>query len=306
MSKIPMTRRSLIQNGIFVIGSAVVGSSLLSCSERGAAATPGAKLKTRYRTELAASASCAAISRNWGGSEINALLDSMGDDSLKRTCKTLGVRPDRVRDYTDLGVMRSAIRDDMAAMASKRNSSASVDYHRHILVPAAHKCGVDADTIANGGSYRLEQAVYRRTLEAQWNSLTEDQRVEFLRGTGWHMSERKIYGLAGIAGAGILAALTGVVSFTGFAFYMGMSSGLAALAGSLGLTLPFAAYMAASSAVALATGPIGWIVVGLLFLLGIWSMRDRGDHESERVKYVLHVHNYRVAAMTEGGLALPA
>ena len=66
--------------------------------------------------------------------------------------------------------------------------------------------------------------------------MTEDQRITFLKSTNWNLSDHHILELVTVSGAALLAALAVYVELAGFDFYIGMSTGLAALAASLDMT----------------------------------------------------------------------
>ena len=155
-------------------------------------------------------------------------------------------------------------------------------------------------------TYHVESAIYQHLLAKQWDPMTEDQRITFLRATNWSLSEHRIVGLVAVSGAALLGALALVVDLAGFEFYTGMSTGLYALAELLGVTLPFAAYLGASSAVALATGPIALIIVAMLASFGVYEWLKGEENINNRLRFVVHLHNLKVAAIRESDHSLHA
>lgn len=75
---------------------------------------------------------------------------------------------------------------------------------------------------------------------------------------------------SGFIGAGGVAAALVAGNMGGFGTYMLATTGLAAISGALGITLPFAAYAGLSTALGVALGPVGWVGLGLaaLFTMG--------------------------------------
>lgn len=70
---------------------------------------------------------------------------------------------------------------------------------------------------------------------------------------------------------GLIAATGGLVvaNLSGIGLYLAASSSLAAITGSIGLTLPFAAYTGMSSILASATGPVGWTALAVVAIVKI-------------------------------------
>lgn len=173
---------------------------------------------------------------------------------------------------------------------------------KQILLPTARNLELDEAIIADYDTLSLERAVYNRVFAQNWTYLNENERVHLLDQSGWGLTPSDTIDLAALSGAGFMAGLSAAVKLTGFAFYTGMSSGLHALATSMGgIVLPFAAYTGLSTAVSVATGPAGWILATLLAGSTIykWLVRDRQTSEAIMLHTVLHLHNYKVSAMQQ-------
>jgi len=266
---------------------------------------PVSEFDTRLHRELVDLSRPASVGGQWVALQFNEFIDAMGEDSLKRTCKTLGVSPASVEQYASNTLMKREVKKYILS-ASQFTSffggdSDGILYHEQILRPTARKMELDATKIDTYDTLSLERAVYNRVFERSWTSLNENERIGFLEQSGWNLERDKVVSLAALTGAGILTGLAAVVSLSGFSFYMGMSSGLFALAGSMGLVLPFTVYTGASAAIALATGPVGWVAAAILATAGVytWIASGKSTKEADLLKTVLHMHYYKIGAMQE-------
>lgn len=265
-------------------------------------------LTTRLHQELLTSSKPANVPGQWTELEFNNLIDSMGEDSLKRICKTLGIAPASVGNYASNPLMKKGIKST-TLMASRglnilKTDPDKVSYHEQVLRPTARMMDVDTTKIETYDTLSLERAVYNRVFEQSWTSLNENERVSFLQQSTWDIPQEKIVSLATLTGAGILAGLSPIVSLTGFSFYTCMSSGLYALASSMGIVVPFSGYIATSVAIKLATGPIGWVAAAILAGAGIyaWLKSNQASNEATMLKTVLHMHHYKISALQEANI----
>jgi hypothetical protein len=263
--------------------------------------------KKTYERELRECGAASSAGGQWGPEQINGMVDSMHVDFLKLACQTVKLPADKV-NYSSDYAMRHALLNDMNSWTGSwifADGPSNIYYHRDIVVPTARKVGIPVSR--NASTYHVESAVYRHLLKKQWDPMTEDQRVVFLRAAGWNLSERRVLALAAVSGAGLVALLGTWVGVAGFSFYIGMSSGLAALAGLLDITLPFAAYTAASTAVALATAPVALAIAAIVGVFGVYEWITAGGAEADanRLRLVVHLHNLRVAAMKQASIPLP-
>ena len=117
-----------------------------------------------------------------------------------------------------------------------------------------------------GGSVvAAERAVVEGVLESLRKSLSEAEWEQLLQEAMKAMPANAA-GKTVALGAGALTA----ANLAGFSLYLAATTGLAAIAGVVGIVLPFAVYTTLSSAIALVVGPAGWVTVGLagLYQLG--------------------------------------
>lgn len=149
---------------------------------------------------------------------------------------------------------------------------------------------------ANITTVDLERDIFQKYFEKNWDALTPQQRMDVVKrvnaegGLGLDAAS-----LATATGTAAFATFLVSVGATGFAFYTTMSSVIAAIAATLGVTLPFAAYLGASTAVGLASGPVGWAALGLLT---VGSVAVAGRANSERtLGAILAIHGARMEAI---------
>lgn len=314
-----MTRRQVLISGAKIATIVLPASLFVGCGKDDVISGPSVPpvdieqpvtgLETRLHSELIASSKSARVGGRWTEIELNELIDSMGEDSLKRMCKTINVPPSAIADYSSNALMKKGIKESIlkASRVFPGGNADEILYHQDILIPTAHNLGLDKTSLDSHDSFNLERAIYNKIFEQSWTSLNENDRINFLKASGWEIKQDKIISLAALSGAGIISGLSATVSFVGFPFYIGMSNGMSALAGSMGFTFPFTAYMGASSAIALVTSPIGLIAAAILAGAGIyaWVALDNDTDKEIMLKTVLHLHHYKVSAMQEANIALP-
>lgn len=299
-----LTRRQVLISGIALATTLAPTSSFAAQTSQA-----GSELDTRLRKELINSSRYASVGGQWTEFEFNDFIDSMGEDSLKRTCKVLNIEPSAVRNYSSNPIMKAEIRKTIANAAGGilGKDPDKIRYHEKVLIPIAQRLELDKANILKFDSLNLERAIYNKVFEQSWTSLTEDERIRYLTTTNWGIKRDKLIGLASLTGAAILADLYAAVNIIGFPFYIGMSKAIFALASSMSVTLPFSVYMSASTTLAVAASPIGWAAAAILAGTGIyaWITARKKTKEAEILKAVLHFHHYKVSAMKEAGLKLP-
>lgn len=314
-----LTRRQVLIAGL-KIATLVPTSLLFGCGTGSPPVQPTAStvslsptedpLATRLHQELIISSKPASVPGQWTELAFNNLIDSMGEDSLKRTCKTLDIAAASVGNYSSNPLMKKEIKNTILVSSRgfniTRTDPDKILYHEDVLRPTARMMGLDPTKIETYDTLSLERAIYNRVFEQSWTSLNENERIAFLQQSTWNIPQDKLISLAALTGAGILAGLAPLVSLTGFSFYTCMSSGLYALASSMGIVVPFSGYIAASVAIKLATGPIGWVAAAILAGAGVytWIKANQASNEATMLKTVLHMHHYKVSAMQEANIAL--
>jgi len=233
----------------------------------------------------------------------------MGEDSLKRMCKTCNVSPIAVEEYSSNALMKKEIKNTIlnASRMLPGGDPDNILYHEKILLPTAYNLGLDKASIGDYDTLDLERAIYNKLFEQSWTSLNENDRIHFFKESGWEIEQDKIISLAALSGAGIISGLSATVQLLGFPFYIGMSNGMSALASSMGFTFPFTAYTGASSAIALVTSPIGLIAAAILAAAGMytWISLDNDTDKEVMLRAVLYIHHYKISAMQEANIVLP-
>lgn len=262
-------------------------------------------VETRLQKELMNSSKAASAGGQWAAFEFNDLIDSMGEDSLKRMSKTLEIAPDKVELYTSTTLMKKEIKARVldASRFLPGGNSDEILYHEKVLLPTVRNLEIDLPSLETYDTLSLERIVYNRVFEQSWMTLNENERISFLEKSDWGFDQAQTVDLAAIS-AGILASLTVAVKLSGFSFYLGMSKGLYALGQAMNLTIPFAGYMGLSTAVSVATGPIGWIATAILAGTAIfdWLQQEKISEEKDLLRTVLHLHQFKVSAMQEASI----
>lgn len=315
-----LTRRQAFISGIKIAAAFAPTPFLFGCSGKSSVqpssptssvstdlSQPVAGLDTRLHQELITSSKSASSSSQWTELQFNDLIDSMGEDSLKRTCKTFALLPASVDNYVSNPIMKKEIKKTIANASSGflGGDADKITYHRQVVIPTARNMEVATTAIETYDTLNLERAVYNKVLEHNWTNLNENERINFLEQSKWNIEQKKMLSLAALSGAGFLSALSATVNLAGFSFYTGMSSGLYAIASGMGIVLPFTLYTGASSAIALATGPVGWIAAAVLAAAGVyaWMASNKDTKEATMLRTVLHMHHYKISAMQEANVS---
>lgn len=128
----------------------------------------------------------------------------------------------------------------------------------------------------------LEGKICQAVMRAVWERMTPQQRAAFdqevARAAEQFGSGREWMKAGGAVGA-LLAA-----EASGFGIYLLATSGLAAVAGLAGITLPFAAYTSLTTAMGVVLGPVGWVGTGLY---AIWKVT--GPNYPKLIRAVLYL-----------------
>ena len=132
----------------------------------------------------------------------------------------------------------------------------------------------------------LETMIVQKVVETTLNKMTEQQRKEFeaeIAKVAEKMGKKGDWLKAGGLTGAIVAAELG-----GFTTFILASSGLAAITGLVGLTLPFAVYTAMSTTLGVILGPVGWIGTGLF---AIWKIS--GTNYRKLIPAILYISMLR-------------
>ena len=161
----------------------------------------------------------------------------------------------------------------------------TIDYHKDVVQWLAKEKDIDKEQINALSTYQLERKITEKYFADIWDKLSPAQREQLLakieNDTGSSIANKA--GIAAMSGAVAIGALSATVAFTGFAFYTTMSSVLSAVAGIVGVTLPFAAYAGTSTTIGFLTGPPGWIIAGCLLAVGGAVVLFWPDSDEEEV-----------------------
>ncbi|WP_334189411.1 hypothetical protein [Noviherbaspirillum sp.] len=162
----------------------------------------------------------------------------------------------------------SILRTAFAAPKSYLEILQSVAKHLEINLP------VDENNDA-----AIEQRICQKVMTGVLAKMDDSQRAAFIAAID------KEYGRnSSFIGTGGVAATLAAGKLGGFSTYMLASSGLAAVSGAAGLTLPFAAYTGLSTALGTVLGPAGWISLGLFALL-----KSRGPSYDKLIAAILYI-----------------
>ncbi|MDO5291053.1 MAG: hypothetical protein Q4F13_15690 [Pseudomonadota bacterium] len=178
-----------------------------------------------------------------------------------------------------------------------------LDYHE-VVMWTARKLGVPEEELKDSlTTFELEKKLYRQVFVDHWDKLTEEQRRQKLDRLGESESGLDRAAIAAMSGSAAWAALSGAVAFTGFAFYTTMSTLMAAGAGLVGVTLPFAAFSGAASTIAAVTGPVGWAVTAVAFVGGV-ALAGRAKAKKSAA-LIMEVHALKVLALKAANKPIP-
>lgn len=131
---------------------------------------------------------------------------------------------------------------------------------KKVLLELAEKQGVTL-------TERQQHMIVNWDEEGVVSSEDKQQFLNDLAGRTGSISGAQIAGLATGSGGVALAALGISVTTSGFAFYTSMTTAMAVVASSVGVTLSFSTYTSTTTTVAVLGGPVGWCVAGGMLLV---------------------------------------
>ena len=173
-------------------------------------------------------------------------------------------------------------------------------YHEWVMwVAKKRDIDVDYDKLS---TFEFEKEILNALFVTGWNKLTEEQREEVIKKTGLDTKLTNEQKLAIIAGSGTVAltVLSTTVMVTGFAFYTGMSSMIAASFAVIGVTAPFAVYAGASTTVGVMSGPVGWACICIgAGATAIWAT---GANVNKTFQNLISLHSFKIMALNDAGL----
>lgn len=168
------------------------------------------------------------------------------------------------------------------------------DVKWHEIVNLACK-NVALSDCNNMSSYDAESAVLSKIFEKSWDGLTPAQRKQVIdKATLPGFSDKDKSSIIAMSGSSALALLRTSVAISGFSFYTGMSSMIAATANVIGVTVPFGVYTATSSLVGTLTGPVGWSVSAVATALVLYDALKPDVAKTAKMIISLHLIKARV------------
>jgi uncharacterized protein YaaW (UPF0174 family) len=245
---------------------------------------------------------------NWSKEELNDFLHELPPEGLLSLKKAL----EMVDHKAGLDVLKGPNKDideilDKILWVSCNifewpfKDKNAIPYHE-LVQWLAKEAQVDPWIIETQSTFVVERAYQEKLVEAIWDKLNVDQRLELLKKLEESNPANQITDKAAIAsfsGAGALAALSATVYLTSFAFYSTTSIVLCTAAGWFGVTLPFPVYTAASSTIAFLSGPVGWALLAVAAAAGI-ALAGRANLRKTAAA-ILQLHALKVAALQKSG-----
>lgn len=167
-------------------------------------------------------------------------------------------------------------------------------YHE-LVTWVSKQAAIPNTTIDAAPTFALERELLKLLFAQLWDRMNTQQRNELLAKLDPNGEIKDKTAILTLSGASALALLGATVAFTGFAFYTTMSITIASVAGSVGVTLPFATYLGASSIVGVLSGPVGWAIMGIAALGGI-ALAGRANLQKTAL-LVSQLHALKVEAL---------
>ncbi len=115
----------------------------------------------------------------------------------------------------------------------------------------------------------IEKRIIQKLLAVAWEKMTPEQREKIEREIRKAVEkEGGINKKAILAAGGYYAFLTSA-QLSGFGIYLAATTLLGMITNAIGITLPFFIYTSLTKAISIIIGSPGWIIGGILFLLGL-------------------------------------
>lgn len=201
----------------------------------------------------------------WHSTDLEKFLNGLEVKEIKLINESLGFEG----PFLDaVAIKREIVSRSSHFLTAPFKDKEEFDYH-DIVRWVGKEYDIKTKALDSASTYKIERLIFEEHFIRLWDSLNEEQRMQYLKEAYSTDSFEDIAGIASLSGGAALAALATAVSLSGFAFYTGMSTFICSAASLLGATLPFSGYMAASSTVAFLAGPAGWILGGLIAIGGL-------------------------------------
>ncbi len=231
----------------------------------------------------------------WGSKELFQFVDALKPEHLNDFGSALEI-PNFPTDRSAqiMAIHKEILYQSSNILTYEFKSADSINYHE-LVVWCAGEVGISSDHANWTSTFDVEREILERLLANMWDKFSYEQRMQLLA----KLDPKGVIGnkpeIAAMSGAAAIGALSLTVYFTGFAFYTSLSVVLSAIAGILGVTLPFAAYATASSTVAILAGPIGWAIGAVLLAAGAaWAGRAS---VKKTTAAILQIHSLKAGAL---------
>jgi uncharacterized protein YaaW (UPF0174 family) len=164
--------------------------------------------------------------------------------------------------------------------AAIRGLTGREERYRDVLRGVSRKLGLKPDPEASCAA--MEAEIARSVVRTVWEKMTPAQRAEMdakIAEVAAQHGKTREWAKAGGAVTAILAA-----EASGFGVYLLATTGLSAIAGLAGITLPFAVYTSMTSIMGVILGPVGWVGTGIF---AIWKIT--GPNYQKLIPAVLYL-----------------
>ena len=292
-------RKLLAYGGAASLAAVGLGLGIRSLTVNAGYVPPGTIPVPDRPKELAYLAPLVDAQSKWGPGELFKFLNGVSDKQLEPYGQSLDLDMDEFGDLTRaerLGEIHEQILWLSSSIFSYPFKSVeNINYH-NVVVWVANKVGIPKDEARFTTTFDLEKRILEQQFVAMWDKLDDTKRAALLDEIDPSGREINSVSIAGMSGAAALATLSTSVYFAGFAFYSTMSTVLCAVAGWVGVTLPFAAYTTVSSTVAILSGPVGW-AIGAVFLAGALAVWAGQADVRQTTATVMQIHCMKAGAL---------
>lgn len=231
--------------------------------------------------------------RHWnefvGALTINQAKDFLADESFGKP------RNFKI-DFESQSSIQDAIKLRVNQACGYRDSNANtLNYHDELVSPISDVIGIDDEFTNKKSTYEIEQAILRKSVADKWDMLSEYRREHFIKNSKWELSTDDKRAILAFTGVALVMAIGFAVKIAGFAIYTGLTSAMAALAGLIGVTIPFSIYTIATTfaSFSFALIPIFLILLaalGVFFWLRPKSVDEKLRNQRAKLYAIMQVN----------------
>ena len=175
----------------------------------------------------------------------------------------------------------------------------NLDYHK-LVVWVGEEAGIHQKRLNKSSTFAIEHELHELLFAQMWDKLSRKERRDLLAkidpNDGIKNKAEKVI----MGGHAALRALSATVALKGFPFYSSMSTTIAAVANTMGVTLPFSAYSGASAVLGVLSGPVGWAVMAVASI-GSLAFVGRADLK-KTTALIMQIHSLKVEALAAAGV----